>query len=325
VICAYCQAVIEGPPYRPCRSCASPHHIDCWGEYRGCSIPGCAEAPRDDNERLRVPVAAPAPAPAPAPVLRPPTPSRLPARPAPPPPAPAPPAAPPTVSPSAVSSGPAVPQAPDQERARAPAPPSQPARDGPWRWRRPALAATVAVLLVGTGLVVRPLIDRTTQGPGSAAPATTVPVATPSTAVPSSDDPDDTGGGPSSGAVARAIATIAEKGYSADPDDGRIGVTLSVFIGIASDSATAYNQKAFFFVGPELRYIGTDTTNPSRGIRVSWSTDATVALEYQLYRTDDANCCPSGGTAEVRYQWDGIQLTPLDEIPAEYGEDALSR
>jgi LppP/LprE lipoprotein len=175
------------------------------------------------------------------------------------------------------------------------------------------------------GLVVRPLLDRMTQGAETDVPATTVPVTTPSTTVASSDDPTDSGGEPTGDAVARAIAVIAEKGYTADPGDGRIGGTLSVFIGIASDSATAYNQKAFFFVGPELRYIGTDTTNPSRGIRVSWTTGMTVALEYQLYRADDANCCPSGGTAEVRYQWDGLQLTPLDEIPADYGTDTFSR
>jgi len=46
MICAYCQSAIDGPPYRPCRSCSSPHHIDCWAEYGGCAIPGCAGAPQ---------------------------------------------------------------------------------------------------------------------------------------------------------------------------------------------------------------------------------------------------------------------------------------
>jgi len=307
VTCAYCQAPIEGPPYRACRSCGAPHHIDCWAEYGGCSIPGCAEAPAADNQPLPMPVAAQA-----APV--------------PPPSAPVPVLDPPAASPSPAPSGLAEPEAPDRGRERAPAPPPPPARHGePWRWQRPALAVTVVILLVGLGLGVRPLLDRMTRGTEADAPATTVPVTTPATTAASSDDPSDSGGGTTGGAVARAIATIAEKGYTADPGDGRIGGTLSVFIGIASDSATSYNQKAFFFVGPELRYIGTDTTNPSRGIRVSWTTDMTVALEYQLYRADDANCCPSGGTAEVRYQWDGLQLIPLDEIPPDDGTDTLSR
>ena len=164
-----------------------------------------------------------------------------------------------------------------------------------------------------------------TPGPAADPPASTVPATSPPTTVAASDDPTDTDGELTGGAVGRAIATIANEGYTVDPDERRIGGTLSVFIAIATDSATAYVQRAFFFVGPELRYIGTDTSNPSRSIRVSSNTNDTIALEYQLYRADDANCCPTGGTAEVRYQWDGIRLTPLDTIPPEYGDGALSR
>jgi hypothetical protein len=353
VICAYCQVAIEGPPYRACRSCAAPHHIDCWAEYGGCSIPGCVEAPRADDEPL--PLSAPVPAaqfrtsypapppqvpvpppPPPAPVAPPAPAPPPPPAPAPPPPAPAPPPppapVPPPPAPAPATQAPVPPPAPvappAPAPAAAPAATAAPRADQPagrWRWQRPALAAGVAVLLVGVGLAARPLLDPETPRPTADAPATTAPVTIPPATVATGDEPADTGGGASSGAVASAIATIAENGYTADPEDGRIGDTLSVFIGVATDSATAYDQKAFFFVGPELRYIGTDTANPSRGIRVSWSTSQTIALEYKLYRPDDANCCPTGGTAEVRYQWDGLRLTPLDTIPPEQGEGPRSR
>lgn len=45
LLCAYCQAEIEGPPYQPCRSCHANHHIDCWAENSGCATAGCANAP----------------------------------------------------------------------------------------------------------------------------------------------------------------------------------------------------------------------------------------------------------------------------------------
>jgi hypothetical protein len=40
-----------------------------------------------------------------------------------------------------------------------------------------------------------------------------------------------------------------------------------------------------------------------------------IALDYTLYEARDAQCCPSGGTATVRYRWDGTRLRPLDRIP----------
>jgi hypothetical protein len=215
-----------------------------------------------------------------------------------------------------------------------PAPASpRPAEGRPRRWRRRVLAGVAAVCLLGAGLAVRPLLDqvtadepadaaRTTTAAPTTAPPTTAP---PDTAGTGGGSKDATGDGPSSAAVHAAIATIAAKGYTAEPDERRLGDTLSVFIAIATDSATSYNQKAFFFVGTQLRYIGTDTLNASRGISVDWNTSDTIALEYDLYQPDDANCCPTGGTTVVRYHWNGTKLVPLDDIPADSGEAALTR
>jgi hypothetical protein len=209
-----------------------------------------------------------------------------------------------------------------------PAPSSPPAEGRPRRWRRRVLAGVAAVCLLGAGLAVRPLLDQVpADEPTDAAPTTTAAPTTapPDTAATGGGSEDTTGDGPSSAAVHRAIATIATKGYTAEPDERRLSDTLSVFIAIATDSATSYNQKAFFFVGPELRYIGTDTLNASRGISVERNTSDTIALEYDLYQPDDANCCPTGGTTVVRYLWNGTKLVPLDDIPADPGEDALTR
>ncbi len=37
-----------------CPSCHVPHHLECWQENKGCSVPGCSEAP-DDESKIVVP------------------------------------------------------------------------------------------------------------------------------------------------------------------------------------------------------------------------------------------------------------------------------
>lgn len=37
-----------------CPSCHVPHHLECWLENKGCSIPGCDQAP-DDERKIVVP------------------------------------------------------------------------------------------------------------------------------------------------------------------------------------------------------------------------------------------------------------------------------
>jgi hypothetical protein len=50
MICTYCRAAIAGPPYRPCRRCASPHHLNCWDEHGGCALSGCDGAPQAQSD-----------------------------------------------------------------------------------------------------------------------------------------------------------------------------------------------------------------------------------------------------------------------------------
>jgi hypothetical protein len=127
-----------------------------------------------------------------------------------------------------------------------------------------------------------------------------------------------------SGTVEEAVARVRREGFDV-PDTGtyRPENTLRVLIGVRSDSATAYNQNAFFFLGG--RYLGTDTKQVSAGIDYVGQTDLTVTLRYAIYAPDDPNCCPSGGAERVRYRWNGSRLTPLDPIPSESPDAPRSR
>lgn len=52
-ICPFCRAPIEGDEVPECPDCGIPHHLECWIENNGCSIPGCSQAP-DDEPKMSV-------------------------------------------------------------------------------------------------------------------------------------------------------------------------------------------------------------------------------------------------------------------------------
>jgi hypothetical protein len=110
-----------------------------------------------------------------------------------------------------------------------------------------------------------------------------------------------------------AIAKVRALGYVPDdPSQWNETQTLRVLVGTRKGSGDGYAKRAFFFVG--RRYIGTDTSGDSAGVRVDGQSDTTITLAYALYGPHDALCCP-GGTGVVRYQWNGSKLVPLDPIP----------
>lgn len=47
-ICPYCRTPIEEEDVPECPDCGIPHHLECWIENNGCSIPGCTQAPQDE-------------------------------------------------------------------------------------------------------------------------------------------------------------------------------------------------------------------------------------------------------------------------------------
>jgi hypothetical protein len=109
---------------------------------------------------------------------------------------------------------------------------------------------------------------------------------------------------------ARAAEVLRDQGYrplslsTYEPTH-----TLRVLVG-RGDAG----QRAFFFVRD--RHVGTDGGVDSYRVRVVRSGERTATLSYRLFSKDDKPCCPTGGSARVRFRWDGSALKPLTPVPA---------
>jgi hypothetical protein len=115
---------------------------------------------------------------------------------------------------------------------------------------------------------------------------------------------------PSSGGLATAEGALKSRGYTAiDSSQYRSQQTLQVLIGSQTQASGAQEQ-AFFFVNG--KFIGTDTKLPSQQISVIDQADTEITLAYTLYGPNGA----TAGQAEVRYQLNNGELTPLDPIPS---------
>ena len=68
----------------------------------------------------------------------------------------------------------------------------------------------------------------------------------------------------------------------------------------------------FFFRG---RFVGTDAHDSSKDLIGIWRDARTMAFMYVLYRSNDPNCCPTGGGKIVRFRWNGKRVIPLDRLP----------
>jgi hypothetical protein len=127
-----------------------------------------------------------------------------------------------------------------------------------------------------------------------------------------------------------ALAVVSRKGYDAwdyasenVPDEATWEATrLRVLLGVRTPS-DSYDQRAFFFLRD--RYLGTDTKLPSARISLVAQTDKTVTVEYTLFRRRDPLADPTGGSATVRYHWNGRRLVPKDPIPPAAWSAKLSR
>jgi hypothetical protein len=131
----------------------------------------------------------------------------------------------------------------------------------------------------------------------------------------------ETSGGES---LNQAVAVVKAHGYT--PDDTASfhpNQTLQVLVATRTGSADGYAQQAFFFV--DGRYLGTDTSTPSAGIKLVSQGDTEATLAYRLYRPGDPLCCARGGEATVRFQLNNGRLIPLDPIPPANSSSAASR
>lgn len=119
---------------------------------------------------------------------------------------------------------------------------------------------------------------------------------------------------PSQEGLSQAVAVVKAHGYTpGDTADYHPDQTLRVLVATRTGSADGYAQQAFFFV--DGRFIGTDTSAPSAGIRLVSQTDTEATLAYRLYRPGDPLCCARGGEATVRFQLNNGRLVALDPIP----------
>ncbi|HEU0250190.1 MAG TPA: LppP/LprE family lipoprotein [Solirubrobacteraceae bacterium] len=124
--------------------------------------------------------------------------------------------------------------------------------------------------------------------------------------------------------VDQAVAVVKAHGYT--PDDTASyhpNQTLQVLVATRTGSADGYAQQAFFFV--DGRYLGTDTSTPSAGIKLVSQGDTEATLAYRLYRPGDPLCCARGGEATVRFALNNGRLVPLDPIPPANSSTTASR
>jgi hypothetical protein len=79
-----------------------------------------------------------------------------------------------------------------------------------------------------------------------------------------------------------------------------------------ASGGAGHGARAFFFTDT---YLGTDSSVDSESIGFVSGSDTTITLSYRLFRASDRGCCPSLGSADVRFFWDGGKLVALDPIP----------
>lgn len=210
------------------------------------------------------------------------------------------------------------------------------------RSQHAVVASTVGVLLIA-GVAAAILLGGALRAPTiSSSSATSTPPPLAQTAVPapsvqllpnySPPDPTLTSPSPTPAApnsldganLAHAESVVQEHGYTPDPNSSWTRTDgLNVITATVTGSADGYDRRAFFFYGD--RYLGTDATQSSADVSETWSTADTVALSYRLYNQPDPACCPTGGSALVRFEWNGTQLRPLDVIPSADADASDSR
>jgi serine/threonine protein kinase len=72
--------------------------------------------------------------------------------------------------------------------------------------------------------------------------------------------------------------------------------------------------KVFLFANG--KYVGSDTPDGSISVGAVRVSSTEIEVQYLLYKPGEANCCPTGGTVNVRFTWTGTKLVALDPIPS---------
>jgi hypothetical protein len=187
-------------------------------------------------------------------------------------------------------------------------------RQARWARRIAGLLGTGALLAVAVAILVMIVPGGDTAPDETAAVA---PTATPTPTAAKKAPQTERLTAAQKRARTAAVQAMSTQGYvPVSLRDYDPGHELRVLVGRPSSDAGGA-RRAFFFAGGE--YVGSDSTEPSTGLKVSGSGDDWVTLRYGLYATGDRACCPSGGHAKVRYEWSGSAVTPVGgTIPASY-------
>jgi hypothetical protein len=107
-----------------------------------------------------------------------------------------------------------------------------------------------------------------------------------------------------------AIRQIEKRGYRSEPADtysfsawlrGVLGKQRPGAVQ-GADNRSVYDARGFLFDSDHFR--GRDSLTPRAGLRVAWQSDGTLAMQYALYQTGDAICCPTGGKTVGRLRID---------------------
>jgi LppP/LprE lipoprotein len=117
---------------------------------------------------------------------------------------------------------------------------------------------------------------------------------------------------------ATAVRTAAESlvtqlGYTPQAE-GPFDQDTEFTVILAVMQTNEHPFRAFLYV--HGAFVGWDAPESSKGVTLLGADGTTVTLRYDLYRKGDRNCCPSGGRAAVRFQWDGTKIVGLDPIPS---------
>jgi hypothetical protein len=95
------------------------------------------------------------------------------------------------------------------------------------------------------------------------------------------------------------------------------GPNGTTFIGISGSpigSADGAGKFVFFFSGST--YLGTDTLEPSRYVKLAGSPGpGQINVTYDNYAPNDPVCCPSLPPVTITYTWDGTSVTPNGTPP----------
>jgi serine/threonine protein kinase len=200
------------------------------------------------------------------------------------------------------------------------------------RWRLPVLATAAALVaaLAGAGAAITtgtpgaakpsPTVTRQVAAPQPPSPTTSasLPAQPASPTTPSSQSASVTQvtSSPSrdvSGSYPKAEAVLGDYSYTPAPDSlWNSTAPLNEVTGQSAGAADGNTRVFFFFDG---NYIGSDTPDGSAGVQVTRLSSTEFLLIYSLYNPSDPRCCPTGGTASVRFSWTGIKLRTLDPVP----------